>query len=365
MKIGVLTYHFSINWGAVLQCYALREALQMQGHDAYVINFVSEEQADNIALYRKNNNLKSVLKNVLLLPFHRQRRKRNNLFESFVQEKMNATKRVTNYGEFIKLQEEERFDAIFVGSDQVWNPRIKDFNDIFFLKGIKNTKKIGYAVSLGEAGYSDLLPYEGSIKTFDIVSVREESAATIIRKLYDGNVLIAMDPTFLLSNSHWMELSTNNKHSGKPYSIAFFLNKEKYEQNLASAKAFSDRNGLDMILLDMRVSKTSIKYKGLISVGPQEFLQYIGGASCVLTDSFHGTVFSILLNRPFYSINNNPNSTDTRRSELLAKFSLKKYYIPISALSEMFVENYDCVKVNKALEDIRIKSIELIRNMLN
>ncbi len=365
MKIGVLTYHFSINWGAVLQCYALREALETLGHDAYVINFVSEEQADNVALYRKNNSLQSILKNVLLLPFHGQRRMRNKLFESFVQEKMNVTKHVANYDEFIRLQEEGKFDAIFVGSDQVWNPRIKDFNDIFFLKGIKNTKKIGYAVSLGEAGYTDLLPYMDSIQNFDVVSVREESAASIIRKLYNGNVLMAMDPTFLLSHSHWMELSSNNKKSDKPYSIAFFLNKEKYEQNLASAKSFSDKNGLEMILLDMRVSKTSIKYKGVISVGPQEFLQYIAGASCVITDSFHGTVFSILLNRPFYSINNNPNSTDTRRSELLARFSLGKYYVPISSLSTMSVENYDTDKVNKALDEIRINSIELIKNMLN
>ena len=365
MKIGVLTYHFSINWGAVLQCYALREALEALGHDAYVINFVSEEQADNVALYRKNNSLQSILKNMLLLPFHRQRKTRNKLFETFVQEKMNVTKRVTNYDEFIRLQEEEKFDAIFAGSDQVWNPQIKDFNDIFFLKGIRNTKSIGYAVSLGEAGYTDLLPYTDFIKAFDIVSVREESAASIIKKLYDGNVLMAMDPTFLLSHSHWMELSANTKHNDKRYSIAFFLNKEKYEQNLASAKAFSDKNGLEMILLDMRVSKTSIRYKGVISVGPQEFLQYIAGASCVITDSFHGTVFSILLNRPFYSINNNPNSTDTRRSELLARFSLGKYYIPITDLSKSTIEDYNCEKVNKALEEIRNNSIELIKKMLN
>ncbi len=366
MKIGILTYHFSINFGAVLQCYALLAALRDAGHDAVVINYVSDEQADNVSLYRKNRNLNSVVKNALLLPFHKLRKERNNLFREFSNNHLKCTRRVKDYNGFKSLLKDEAFDAIFVGSDQVWNPLIKDFDKIFFLKGVQGVRKVGYAVSIGEATFDDLYPYRNEIENFDIVSMREKSAAGIIKNFCSNKIHIALDPTFLLSNDQWKKMSVSSREVPKnKYLTCLFLNKEKYERNLASAKSYADRMGLNFVLLEMRVSKTSIKYHGIINIGPSEFLKYIQHSACVITDSFHTTVFPLLLNVPFYSINNNPESNDTRRIELLSRFSMESNYIPVNELEKRGLPQFDSNIVNKVLQEMRNSSFSLIGEMLS
>lgn len=366
MKIGILTYHFSINFGAVLQCYSLLTALREAGYEAVVINYVSDEQADNISLYRKNRNIKSVVKNALLLPFHKLRKERNTLFGDFLKNHLKCTRKVKDYEGFKSLLEEEEFDAIFVGSDQVWNPKIKDFDRIFFLKGIQGVRKVGYAVSIGEATIDDLYPYRNEINNFDIVSMREKSAADIIKNFCSKNIQIALDPTFLLSHEQWKDLCLSSREvPSNKYLTCLFLNKEKYENNLAAAKSFADRMGLQLVLLEMRVSKTSIKYHGVINIGPSEFLKYIQNSACVITDSFHTTVFPLLLNVPFYSINNNPESNDTRRIELLCRFSMEKNYISVDELEKRDLPHLNSNNVNKVLQEMRYSSFSLINEMLS
>ena len=365
MKIGILTYHFSINFGAVLQCYALLTALREVGHDAVVINYISDEQADNVSLYRKNRNLKSIVKNALLLPFHKLRKERNELFLEFSKNHLKCTRRVKDYDGFKSLLEEESFDAIFVGSDQVWNPLIKDFDKIFFLKGIQGVRKVGYAVSIGEATINDLYPYRNEINDFDIVSLREKSAVGIIKNFCTQKIQIALDPTFLLSHEQWKNLCLSSREvPNNKYLTCLFLNKEKYEKNLASAKSYADRMGLKLVLLEMRVSKTSIKYHGIINIGPSEFLKYIQHSACVITDSFHTTVFPLLLNVPFYSINNNPESNDTRRIELLSRFSMESNYIPVNELEKRNLPQFDSTVVNNVLQEMRLSSLNQVRAML-
>lgn len=360
MRIGILTYHFSINFGAVLQCYALQRALKNLGYTVYIINYTSAEQLDNISLYRKWNTVEGIVKNLALFPFHSERKNRNLLFESFKKCELECTRRVSNIKEMIEVLNELNINTILVGSDQVWNPTIKDFDNIFFLNSINSVCKIAYSVSLGEAGKNDLATYKKNILNFDYVTVREKSAAGIIQEVCGKKPEISVDPTFLLGIDDWEVFSKEVEERVLPhdYVVCYFLNKKKYKENIQKAQFYAKCNGLRLVLIDLRVSVESIKAKGIIDVGPKEFLNYIYNSKVVITDSFHGTVFSILLNKPFYSINNNPKTNDTRRFELLAQLTLEGQYVTNEKLSVYnSIPNLDYSVVNNKLSIIKEYSL--------
>lgn len=362
MKIGILTYHFSINFGAVLQCYALQEALKSLGQTVYVIDYISKAQQDNIALYRKCSSLRAIVKNTALLPFHFERKKRNQLFNTFKTNSLDCTDYVTDRNDLEKLIKELELDVIFVGSDQVWNPTIKDFDKIFFLDNI-NIKKIGYSVSLGAAEQCDLSLYKKEILEFDYFTAREKSGADIICKVCGIKPEISVDPTYLVSTDEWQRLSKSFPEYQNTV-VCYFLNKEKYKENVEKAKKFALEHNLNFVLIDLRISCTSIKAKGIINVGPIEFLSYIYNSSIVITDSFHGTVFSILLNKPFYSINNKPEGNDTRRLELLSVVDLENQYVSNYMLKENDdIPNINYSYVNKKLENIKVNSLAQLKNI--
>ena len=146
--------------------------------------------------------------------------------------------------------------------------------------------------------------------------------------------------------------------------VCYFLNKKKYKENLQKVIRYAKTHNLKLALLDLRVSLSSIKAHGIINIGPQEFLNYIYSSSVVITDAFHGTVFSILLNKPFYSINNNFNGNDTRRFELLSELGLAKQYVTNSMLNENnSLPEIDYTDVNRKLESIKDYSLTQIQKI--
>ena len=331
MKIGILTYHFSINCGAVLQCYALQEYYKSKGIPVVVINYVDDNQQDNIELYRKRLNSKNIIKNVLLLPFHQQRKSRLIRFREFQNKFLMCSKKVKNVTELEKLLREERITHIVVGSDQVWNPRIDDFTQAFFLNIKTKCHRVGYAVSLGYATLKDLMPYKQSIEQFEIFSMREKTGQRIISELCGFEPQLTVDPTLLLSESKWNDIlkCANNPLKNKRYSVCYFLNRAHYAENFQFARDFSNSKGIPVYTIDYAMHKAVFGHNSLKSCGPLEFLSLIHDAEYVFTDSFHGTVFSLIYQKKFISINNCENNTDTRRSELLDMYGLLSQYISI------------------------------------
>lgn len=353
MKIGILTYHFSHNFGAVLQCFALQTALKEEGYDAVVINYVSDEQEDNVSTYRKIKGIRMFVKNAALLPFHFRRERKREAFEGFQKEYLDLTNRVRSQAELNRLIRFEEITHIVVGSDQVWSPRIKEFDKVFFLTDVNGVKKTGYSVSLGDAVYEELLPFEDNIKKFDEIAVREKRAYEIVSKIVNKDVLITPDPTFLLTRDFWKKFSCYKAFHRKKYLLCYFLNKEKYKSNMDFSRKIAAEKRLELVLVDPRVSLLSIMNHGIIEAGPKEFLHLVFNSELVITDSFHGTVFSILLNKQFISINNNIGNTDTRRSDLLKKYNLLDRYMIISKTRAKELDNFQCnfTKANQVIDD--------------
>ena len=332
MKVGILTYHFSINCGAVLQCYALQEYYSSKGIPVEVINYITPKQQDNIELYRKHKNLKNIIKNILLMPFHYKRKERLQRFIGFQQKYLKRSCSAKNKEELQELIIKDGITHIIVGSDQVWNPRIDDFDSAFFLDFDTNAHKNGFSISLGYAKLADIIPYKCWIDQFEKISMRERSGKQIIMELNNQDVPITADPTLLFDGDFWEKLVVENvdEIKEKEYVICYFLNKKHYKGNFHYACYFAEKKRLSIYTIDYAIHKDVFGHDSLKTLGPLEFLSAIHNAKYVFTDSFHGTVFSLLFKKKFISINNGEENNDTRRMELLSIFGKKELYRTIN-----------------------------------
>ena len=182
MKIGILTYHFANNYGAVLQAYAMQYILQSLGYRTEFINFCSEKQKSNNSLVEINTSVNNCIKNIVRLPHYFERKRRINSFNDFRKNEFNLSEPYRSVKETITFCE-KNYDAIVVGSDQVWNPNVADFNDIYYKISDAKIPVYAYAVSLGNAKEDILSKYKELILKFKKISVREEASIEILKKI--------------------------------------------------------------------------------------------------------------------------------------------------------------------------------------
>ena len=316
MKIGILTFHRAHNYGAMLQAYALSEYLKNRGHQAEIIDY----QPSSIVGVHKiipwkrisKAGIKGKVKLILNVIFtYSKRKKRWNSFNSFI-----------NY---LPLSEEKyeknikttlAYDAIFFGSDQIWNPKITHGLDKTytsqFPKG--NCKFISYAAS---SEYSTFLynfknEYQDFLKNIDLISVREESIRDFLQPLTNKKIEIVLDPVFLLSYDSWKKIAILPKVNSN-YLLVYTVANHPCVSDIANRIA--KKQGLSIVWLTSDVyafAKNTMKQ----TCTPQEFLGYFLSASYVLTTSFHGTAFSIISGVSFNNIQLG-HSGDNRAFNLL------------------------------------------------
>lgn len=320
LKIGILTFHYAHNYGAVLQCYALQQTLKKfcPGADVSVVDYKNQKIKDDyklIPLNKKNpyRFLRSVFGAVVYFPY---RTKRAFSFCNFVKENLNVGSSNLN-----------DYDVIFYGSDQIWNPVI--FADIknpcldktYLGQGFNGTK-IAYGASDGNK-----LELTEDVKklldSFSFVSVREKTLAQKLA-LLNKNVSVVCDPVFLLSKEEWLKISIVPKE--KNYIFAY-----KVAENLDFDS--------EVELLGRRLNKKVVqavyikplkkifckKQNFVVAVSPLEFTGYIANADFVVTTSFHGTAFSCLFEKNFCALKIKDGSE--RITDLLNVLGLQNRYV--------------------------------------
>ena len=338
MKIGILTFHFAFNQGAVLQCYAMQKYLESQGHEAYVIDYrpryhtVMHSARRNPFVYAhvfwKKNKKQKILKRVYVSGRSFARcivwnvtgvdRKNETAFHRFCEKNLRLT---CTYKSLKQLKKDPPdFDAYISGSDQVWNPDLlgQEFDKAYFLDfGQKETKRITYAVSMGKVHDNETLSQLRNLcKDLDAISLREYSEDDVAAIGRDAHICI--DPTFLLDAADYADIESDNVEDS-PYIFVygFETNNLLREAVEKAAKKFNCQiiNGSPKWLsLDGDV-KTASGY------GPDRFLSLIKNSECVITNSFHGTAFSIIYQKDFITV---PHSTRGKRMEdLLGKMGLQ------------------------------------------
>ena len=292
MKIGILTFHRAHNYGAVLQCYALQEVLKGMGHDVEVIDYRQPKIEQDYNHWSIMTLIKSCIKFwrlrgyiAQLLREHHKRQIFNAFKEHFlnVRNRCDSTNIPTNY------------DVYVVGSDQLLNTAITNGLDPVYsgqFKRNKSSKLIGYAISSNLMSIKNIgaEAWLGIAKSFDAVSLREKTLADNIYDLSKLSFDVCVDPTILTTAETWNTMIAKSEISDG-YVVLYEVRRIKDDPTLLRRKT------------DELASFNNLKVVDLSSVefGVEDWVNYIRNARCVITSSFHASVFAILFKRPLYA----------------------------------------------------------------
>lgn len=319
--IATITFHRSDNFGSVLQCYALGEKLHQMGYDQFVIDYRKKEVAEHYQILRKPTTRYLLLTDFYNLLHYRSLKKRQQRFEDFRQHYLRLSRPYTNKE---ALAENPPYADVYItGSDQVWNTDIIDFDDSYLLNFVRAGRKIAYAAS-GIAG----LPKEKHaylkqrITSFDAISLREKKAAVAL----DQNQVV-VDPVLLLTRKDWVSLCVSGEQNRK-YMLCYFAGGVSAEFEKFTKEKAAEL-GLQRIVLSPEWRNVFRKGTYAYDAGPREFISLIRDATLICTNSFHGTAFSILFNKPFLVGQHRP-FTDDRIATLLNESGLTSREISLS-----------------------------------
>jgi hypothetical protein len=371
MKVGLITFHASHNLGSLAQTYALQFVLKVKlNHDADIIDFSSAQQKNMYSLFPKIKSWKNIVKNLITLVFYPVLRKRYDDFQKFIDDEFVKTSK--SFDSFEQLKElKGEFDVLICGSDQIWNIKCTDFDDAYFLGFDTETKKVAYAVSLGGQNITnspDVQKYQRYLEDFDYISVRERNGQGWISQLTDKSVEIVADPTLLVEREKWDSLVKEPDIQGDYiffYGVPF--NPETYDAVVKIGKQLS----MPIIMLDARsyIYKFNflrgIKlYKGS---SPGDYFGLIKNAKLVVTTSFHGTIFSTIFRKNFWTITfKETNKDDDRVGTLLDQLGMNDRFIFLEDIDKYdLTSDVDYTNYERNLEPLKRKSFEFLEKALN
>lgn len=287
MKIGILSLSMGRNYGGILQQFALSQFLQSLGHKVIIVN-------------RQPNNGGFVMRSIRKAMGHfgvrryRQRSCPKTKIRSFITDYFNMSEPVfSSYG-LRQLCKREGINILVFGSDQIWRREfeMKYGLDYFGVSTSKNIKKVAYAPSFGmdkwEYSTRETVRIKQSLSTFAALSAREEAGVKLIKDNLQLDAALVSDPTMLLDGDFYAKIASPQIHI-KPYCFVYWLGeKEVINKVIEKYKA---KNDMKIVVIRLRdqVDLPSI----------EEWLSLIKNASYVITDSFHGIVFSVLFGRQF------------------------------------------------------------------
>lgn len=363
-KVGIITFHAAHNYGSVLQAYALQNVIKGMGVECEIINFRTEAQKDQYRPLTKRKGLKYIIKNAYFLLNYRTRKEKYNRFEKFICEKLEKSQ--VEYGDLQELEQAELpYSAYISGSDQIWNTAPNDASMVYFLPFVKNGKRIAYAPSFGQIGnIKHKSEIEQYLKNYDSLSVREEFGQQLIRKMTGKEAPILVDPTILLFGGEWEQLMEKMPIIKGEYIFFYTLFADKEMINMVKKVS----TFLNVPVVISNVSNQYEIFSGFVKqtqAGPLEFLNLIKNAKMICTSSFHGTVFSILLHKPFMAIR---GKTDNRISTLLKLTGLEEQSVHSinelneNSLNRLFAVDY--TEADRAIEQERKKAMAYLHNAL-
>ena len=389
-KIAIVTWIRGCNYGTILQAYALSDYLNKNGQNAVLLDdtnlnkcFDDGQKAENIAsdpppksdgkivyYYKKIKKAAAVL----LKPEKRREYLSSRAFERASQGKLSAfngfkdkyLRRTTPLDKDDLEKTGKDYDAYICGSDQIWTYRSDLASEYFYLGFTADDKqRIAYAPCIGDKGLPDssvpiLKEY---LSRFFAISMRDEYGAELIKGLVNRDISIVCDPVLLKTREEWVnDFSLTN--SKQKYLLCYILGKHKwYEEKI---KKISRKLGLRIRWIPVNPEQASFLKKKDFSCGPREFLDLVYNASFVCTDSFHGTLFSLIFEKQFVNLerySDTENSQNQRFYSIYRRFCLPNRLIgetdPVNELTEI---RYD--KVREKIDEFREASRDFLLKTL-
>ncbi len=292
-NVAISTWWHHYNYGSALQATATYNVLKGLGYSPDIINYKPEDKTYPTNPVADAEHRENWIKYPRIVDDVRDEK-----FEKYFKTHLTFTHEAQNDDQFENLN--SKYDAFITGSDQIWAPRV--FNERYYLDFVQdNRKKIAYAPSIGlstvENEFVKTRMYE-LISQFAHISVREEQGANIIKnELGIDRVAVMPDPTLLLNYNEWRSIIPAKKGLKKKYILCYFLGEN--ENAWKHVEKIAEQTGYDTRVIPI-LQKDAGRGCSMEGVGPEEFFNLVDGAEAVLTDSFHGAIFSIITKTPFY-----------------------------------------------------------------
>jgi len=349
-RIGVMTHWWTqTNYGQVLQAYALQKYLKGLGHDAYLIRYdlISALKNQSYArIFYKIFSIKSwktflkkisqKLKEVIT---RRKDRENPRHFDEFKKKHLEFSELV--YNNFSGLKKNYPFaDILIVGSDQVWldSGHIEPY---FLNFGSSSTKRIAYAASFGRDVLSreEIATHENTLAKFNSIGVRESSGIGLCKKLGFNDAVLVPDPTILLDKNEWMTIrETSNYFNRDGFKVfVYMIGGENHNKILKTAYELNHDHNTIYVTSDGYNSKSN----AFPSIG--EWIDLVERSDFIITNSFHGTVFSLLFNKNFITLT---------RDGKAAKMNVRtKSFLQRLKLDHRLLEQYNQTRIKEIKED--------------
>lgn len=320
MKINTITCHHVYNHGALLQAYALSEFLKGEGHDVSIIDYRPSYLDGHFKLWRSDSRYNRIglgwVYVLAKLPRRLRALKRKKAFDVFFDRYMPVTDRIYHSVGELRASPPEA-DLYIAGSDQIWNTDFKNGIDPAFYLDFGDCRKISYAASF--ATHSLHEGTENFVKemlgNFTNISIREQSGLKILNNLgYHGTVVV--DPVFLLNKDQW-DIIASEDGKNEDYILIYDFERNPVIRELAHRYSTLKH----CKIYSIGPYRLDYADKCYINYGPDAFVGLIKNAKCVLSNSFHGSAFSMIYSTPFFVINRN-DGLNSRMHDLLSHYNL-------------------------------------------
>lgn len=369
MKISVITRHAVPNYGSILQSYATQVFFENLGYDVEFIDYLRrDEKGENLAktlLKGKKWDKNILTRSVYLMLQYYNYKRQFDRFSEFRKNFINLSNK--QYETQFELERDlPEADIYCTGSDQVWGPIGTDeYDSSYFLNFVKDKERkkiISLSSSFGFEKIGKKLneKIKNELDKYDFITVRELTAKKLLESYGINNCTVTLDPTLLISKEQW-ELIANRNIKEKEYILVYQLhNSKEFEKYIKKVSK----------LLNKKIIRISPSLVYLFKFGKlkylpdqYQFLSYIKNADLIITDSFHGTVFSMIFNKRFISIS--PGKTSSRIRDLLSFVELNDRMIEKFTDFEIIHKDIDYNAVNKKLAEKRLLDNNYIKDMLS
>lgn len=359
MKIGIVTYHRTLNYGACLQAIATRVVLERLGHEVYYVDYWPEYHKDAYKTFSIKRLLKLGLRSkyyylVEFIRFHNFRKKRIDNFAPFFE------KYITPYCKPC----DESFDVIIYGSDQIWRKQgaLKDYNPVYFGENaFIAPKHIAYSASMGilPTQENDLRRIKQLISNLDCIAVREQNLKNLLESLDRTDVSLTLDPTLLLNAEQWDSILPTPNTIRQKYVLVYGISSVPIE--MSEIIKFAHSRGCSVKVL-LGVAKEEDGVSTFTTQDPSMFISLIKSADFVITSSFHGLVFSIIYAKEFLaSYMGNSNRAET----LLKILGIEGRILKNGESIPQHLPQLDYSQINNVLKKKVIESTKYIVNSIN
>ncbi|MDD3416422.1 MAG: polysaccharide pyruvyl transferase family protein [Lachnospiraceae bacterium] len=358
-RVGILTVHKSLNYGAVLQAYALNNVLIKNGYDAQIVNYISEavEEREHKSSFTVKGILKYIIRaNKYCACKHKERKFRDFMKNYYVlSEKTYRKSDIQDSGSV--------YDYFVTGSDQIWNFDITNYDTVFMLDFVtQREKKKSYAASFGY----EAIPEAYKERTKEMLSeyssllVREYSGVQILHQLgLSGKVVL--DPTLLMDSEQWFDMV--RPYHGEKYVLVYTVAAPTHLYD--AAREMGKKLGVKVKIIKLEPTKNQPGMEQIYDADPRNFVTLIKNAECVFTTSFHGLAFSLNLGTEvFFEADSSKNKNTTRLTHLAEMLGVMNRRIESSIVTDFSDNPIDWTKVQEKLQSERKKSTKYLLESL-